>query len=129
MAEPTNQIPTELTSVPQWVCWSLEKNEQGKHTKVPKQCNGANAKNNDSSTWTSFEQCKAAAYRFSGIGFEFSPTDSLIGIDLDGCRNPENGTLTNWATEIVERFQTYAEVSPSQTGLKLICKTTAGKLV
>ena len=123
----SNQIPMEITFLPQWVCWSLEKNEQGKTTKVPKQCNGAFAKNNDSTTWTTFEQCKEASHRFSGIGFEFSPNDSFIGIDLDGCRDPENGTLTDWATEIVERFPTYAEVSPSQTGLKLICKTTSTK--
>ncbi len=128
MAHDANQIPFELTSLPQWVCWSLEKNDQGKFTKVPKQCNGANAKNNDSNTWTTFEQCRDASHKFSGIGFEFSLNDSLIGIDLDACRNPESGTLTSWAAEIVQRFPTYAEVSPSQTGLKLICKTTAGKL-
>lgn len=41
------------------------------------------------------------------------------GIDLDSCRNPETGALTQWARQIIERFSTYAEISPSGTGVKV----------
>src|SRR5262249_1385032 len=44
------------------------------------------------------------------------------GIDLDDCRDPETGQLSPDATAIVERFASYTEVSPSGTGVKIICK-------
>jgi putative DNA primase/helicase len=43
----------------------------------------------------------------------------LGGIDLDSCRNPQSGATEPWAQAIIERFGTYAEVSPSATGHKL----------
>lgn len=56
--------------------------------------------------------------RATGLAFEFG--DPLIGgIDLDGCRNPGTGKVDEWAVEIVKRFNSYAEVSPSGTGIKI----------
>ena len=43
----------------------------------------------------------------------------LIAIDLDHCVNPESGNLLPWAAEIVDRFETFAEVSPSGRGVHL----------
>ncbi|WP_157605106.1 AAA family ATPase [Schlesneria paludicola] len=48
--------------------------------------------------------------------------DGLIGIDLDDCREPVSGDLAGWAQDIVECFKTYAEVSPSGTGVKLFVR-------
>ena len=44
---------------------------------------------------------------------------SLGGLDLDTCRDPETGKVEKWAREIVERFDTYSEISPSETGVKV----------
>ena len=43
----------------------------------------------------------------------------LVGVDLDSCRDPNTGAIPEWAQEIITRFNTYAEVSPSGTGVKL----------
>lgn len=56
----------------------------------------------------------------------------LLGIDLDGCRDPDFGTLTRWARKIVNRLPaTYTEVSPSGTGIKLfmLCTVTDAQLI
>ena len=45
-----------------------------------------------------------------------------VGIDLDKCRNPETGEITPWAADIVDRLNSYTEVSPSGTGLRILCK-------
>jgi putative DNA primase/helicase len=45
--------------------------------------------------------------------------DGLGGVDLDGCRDPVTGTLTDWATDWVSAFGSYTEVSPSGTGVKI----------
>ena len=43
----------------------------------------------------------------------------LVGIDLDTCRDPQNGDLEPWAAEVIERFGSYTEISPSKTGVKI----------
>jgi primase-polymerase (primpol)-like protein len=53
------------------------------------------------------------------VGYVFSADDPFTGIDLDGCLNPQTGELASWAQDIVQRMATYAEVSPSGTGVKL----------
>ena len=44
---------------------------------------------------------------------------SLGGVDLDTCRDPATGGIEPWATEVIARVGSYAEVSPSGTGVKL----------
>jgi putative DNA primase/helicase len=50
------------------------------------------------------------------------------GIDLDTCRDPETGTIEPWAAEIIQRFNTYGEISPSQAGIKLFFTYTTDDL-
>jgi putative DNA primase/helicase len=53
----------------------------------------------------------------------------LDGIDLDSCRDPQGGGIADWAKEVIERFDTYAEVSPSGTGVKLFFVMSADDMV
>jgi hypothetical protein len=61
-----------------------------------------------------------------GGGFQIlvDKTAGYIFVDLDKCRNPETADITAEAQAIVDRMQTYTEVSPSGTGLRLVCKGT-----
>jgi hypothetical protein len=43
----------------------------------------------------------------------------IVGIDLDTCRDPATGQIEPWAQAVIDRIPTYAEISPSQTGVKL----------
>lgn len=114
-------IPQELKDRPQWVVWK-EITRDGRPTKMPFIPDGRPAKSNDEETWSSFEHASEHAEGYSGLGFMFSDDDPYIGIDLDGCRDPDTGTVSEWAREIITRFSSYAEVSPSQTGVKIWCK-------
>lgn len=107
-----------MKSKRQWVLW---KNvvRSGEPTKVPFQTNGSPAKANDPSTWNEFSTCVQKISQYDGIGFEFSVGGGLVGVDIDGCRNPETGEVADWAREIIRELDTYAEVSPSKTGVKL----------
>lgn len=106
-------IPQELKSHRQWVNWkSITRN--GKSTKIPVQPNGSPAKSTDPKTWHAFESVQG-----SPCGFVFSQSDPYVGIDLDGCRDPSTGLLDDWAKEIVLKFGSYTEVSPSGTGVKI----------
>lgn len=113
-------IPAALRERPQWVLWkNVVRNDEP--TKVPFQTSGVEAKANDPATWTTFEACAALAENYEGVGYEFSSEDPFCGVDLDGCRDPETGIVAPWAKEIILALGSYAEVSPSKTGVKIFC--------
>lgn len=55
-----------------------------------------------------------------GIGFVLTDDDPFTGVDLDACRDPVTGELTPESTRIVTELDSYAEVSPSGTGVRII---------
>lgn len=129
-----NEIPAELTALPQWVCWRYEQRGD-KATKAPidAKSNGrlTYAKSNDPKTWASHADAIKACERhpeLAGIGFCLAADDGLTGIDLDHVIDPDTGELQPEALEIVERFKgTYIERSPSGTGLRIFCCGKPGR--
>ncbi|HLK58040.1 MAG TPA: hypothetical protein VKU00_15840 [Chthonomonadaceae bacterium] len=77
-------------------------------------------------TWGTWEEVMRALKtgRYEGPGFVFTEGNPYGGIDLDDCRDPETGHIEAWAQEIIDEAGTYAEVSPSRTGIKLIGEFT-----
>jgi RecA-family ATPase len=122
---------TELCARNAWVCWGFEPNKaRTKWTKQPKQPwkPRANASTADPRTWGDFHQAVKAAKTTSGIdgiGFVFTKDDELVGIDLDGVRDPITGKVEPWAQQIIDISETYAELSPSGRGFHIIA---CGKL-
>jgi primase-polymerase (primpol)-like protein len=116
--------PDQLAPLPQWVGYRSEwQEERGKYSKKPvSPHDGGPGSSTNSATWGSFDQATAAVQRLGldGVGFALSDNDPFTAIDLDGCRNPETGEITDWAWVIVRRFDSYTEVSPSGTGLHII---------
>jgi len=118
-------IPEELKALPHWVGWEFQARGDGKPAKVPLDPRtGGKAKANDSKTWGSFEKAVGFSelHGCPGLGFFFSKEDPYVGIDLDGCRNPETGEIEPWAQEIVQRFNSYSEISVSGKGLHIVAK-------
>ncbi len=111
-----------LTQMPHWVLWRLELNEKNKWTKVPYQTNGREAKTNTPSTWSTYQQCIAALSNggdYSGIGFCLL-NSGYAAFDGDKCRDKETRELKPYAKKLIERCNSYAEVSPSGTGVRII---------
>lgn len=119
-------IPLSLKDKPYWVCWDLVwDSSREKWTKVPKNVStGNNASSTNHRTWCDYESA-IQAYRdgrFDGIGFVLG--DEIIGIDLDDCI-VEAGP-TPLAKDIISRADTYTEVSPSGTGVKMFVLADLG---
>lgn len=112
------RAPNALKLAKQWVLWKFIERD-GEQTKVPFQISGRPAKSNDEKTWTDFVSVCQRLSGYSGVGYVFSADSGIVGIDLDGCRNPETGNVSEWARELVQQFDSYAEVSPSKTGIKI----------
>lgn len=113
----SDMIPMQLRRCAQWVNWKAIK-RNGAEVKLPIKPDLSPASSSDPSTWSAYSEL--AKQNVSGAGFVFSLDDPYIGIDLDGCRDPKTGAVDDWATEVLDRMPTYAEVSPSGTGVKLI---------
>ena len=127
-------VPQILKDIPNWVAWKMAPSADGKLTKVPFIV-GSNfqrkAKSSDSATWTDFNTAVASTElnHVQGIGFVVGGRAieaGLIGVDIDGCRNPETGEITDWADEIVQQLVSYTEITPSETGVRV---WLIGKLV
>ena len=123
----TEPIPESLTSLDQWICWREDKRD-GKPTKVPikpyRTSGAPHASATDPTTWRGFET--AVSYhrngdsRTDGVGFVFDPDTEIVGVDLDNCRDPDTETIEEWATDIIDRLDSYTEVSPSGTGVHVL---------
>jgi hypothetical protein len=59
-----------------------------------------------------------------GPGFVFASEAGIAGVDLDECRDPETGTIDDWAAQIIARFSSYTEISPTDTGVKIFVRGT-----
>jgi hypothetical protein len=79
---------------------------------------------NEPGTWTGVEMTLNAVETADadGVGFVFTDDDPIVGVDLDDCRDPESGTIEEWARDVISWLDSYAEVSPSGTGLHVIAE-------
>ena len=108
----------------QWLCWRSEERD-GKPTKIPySPATGQRASSTSPDTWSSYSEAVSACqeHGYEGIGFVFTPEDDLCGVDLDGCLDPQTGEMEPWAQEIIEELDSYAEISPSGTGVHVLVR-------
>ena len=135
-------VPEELRALPQWIAWwsvfgqgrsvglpgggsTGVLKQQKKPHKLPIDPRTGNlAATTRSATWSSAEEALAAVGKWSltGIGFVFAGSDPYSGIDIDNCRTPETGQITDWAWEIIRALDSYTEVSPSGAGVHIIVR-------
>jgi putative DNA primase/helicase len=118
-------LPVELRAGTRFVLWRyIWKNEQEKWTKPPYQRSGQLASTTDPETWITFNEALIAlrAGGFDGIGRVLVPGDGEVGFDFDHCRDRESGEIDSDIRRHVERLDSYSEVSPSGTGLRVFAR-------
>jgi putative DNA primase/helicase len=123
-----------MRAAPRWLTWRLEwepptpKHPSGNWTKVPYNARtGRLGSSTKPERWTDFEiawRCYQDSLigknPYSGIGFVLG--DGWVAIDIDGYRNPDTGALETRGREVLERIHGYCEVSPSGTGVHVVCR-------
>ena len=111
----------ELQTYPHWVGYRKEE-RNGRITKVPySPWNGRHALSNDAATWSDYQTANEAAqtYHFDGLGYMFH--QDFTGVDLDHCVNTA-GEIEPWAAKIISYLDSYAEFSPSGTGVHILVR-------
>src|SRR5262245_61238883 len=99
---------------PHWVGWDHQLRE-GKWTKLPRTIHsGRPADITNPRDWGEFDPAikESRVSGWAGVGIVFAG-DGLFGIDLDHCRNPVSGEISDDAQAILKHFPgSFAEVSP-----------------
>lgn len=126
------EIPFVLTALPQWIRWRWEWNAARSYwTKIPVSARSArNASTTDPKTWGEFGDVvsRLGNDEVDGIGLVFAPADPFCGIDLDKCRDPETGSITDEALDLIALLEGYAELSVTGTGVHVIVRASLGNL-
>lgn len=133
-----SKVPESLREHRRWVCWRRETRD-GKPTKVPYSAvTGVKASVTRAEDWSSFEAAERETrasgrvgvhsggvdgVAVDGVGFVFVGGDGFCGIDVDDCIG-EDGTLSEGARSIIDRFASYTEISPSGRGVKIFIRAT-----
>lgn len=131
-------IPETLKRIEQWVLWRAVRHEATaekppRTEKVPYQDNGRNASSTKASTWTDFESViatyEAENEDYSGIGFVVKKDNGITVLDFDHVRNGETGEIDPYIFGAVQYLGSYAEISPSGTGIRVIGYGTLDKAI
>jgi putative DNA primase/helicase len=146
-AERCSQIPVRIKDQPQWVNWQARDRIDKRSGDIigldkipidPKTNPSRPAQINNSASWGAFRQCIDAlphllnqwrqsdpqGYRGGGIGYVFTLEDGLAGIDLDKVREPSTGLIAPWARHVIRYLNSYTEISPTGTGVKIFCQAS-----
>jgi putative DNA primase/helicase len=127
-----DSIPAELKQWPQWVVWRYEwkadkrnkkTGELGEWDKPPYNARtGALASSTARSSWSSFEEAmdRYLGGGYDGVGFCPGDGDPFCCGDFDGYI--QDGIVDPKVNAVVEAFGSYAEISPSGTGVRLLVK-------
>jgi len=116
--DPYALFPDQLKAFAQWVVWRAEE-RNGRITKVPycARTGGAGSSTNPE-TWSTYEQARAVADAYNGIGFTLAESNRLVGIDIDHCID-DQGVIAPWAQAIIDALQSYTEITPSNCGVRI----------
>ncbi len=126
-------IPEDFRAIRQWVVYRFDpreaKKEPGGYSpklgKPPVSPSSGNPVSwTDPKNFLSFDQAVNALKankpgKLAGIGLVFTGKEPFSGVDVDSCISKAGG-LTDQARKIVDRLNSYTEVSPSGTGLRII---------
>ncbi|MBI3945527.1 MAG: hypothetical protein HY321_06395 [Armatimonadetes bacterium] len=118
--------PEPMRGLPRFVLWRYSRKGH-KWGKPPLRPDGSPAMSNDPGTWVRYEEARnaLASGQYEGLGFVPTAEDNLVFVDLDHAID-ENGKLTPFADDVVKRFHSYTEVSPSGDGLHIVIRANFG---
>ncbi|EHL11129.1 hypothetical protein HMPREF9629_00666 [Peptoanaerobacter stomatis] len=119
-------IPDNLKKEKRWCLYKIIQRD-GKNTKLPLMPSAKPAKSNDKMTWHFYEDCIAALNRNIGEGLGFFLGEGYIGIDIDKVSDDIMAysldyRASSMTADFLREISTYAELSPSKTGLHFIGK-------
>lgn len=115
------QVPDELRRLTRWVCWNYKWDDDKKDWIKPPYSPRSGPEEWQKNL-VSFDEARSVALRSRhGIGFKPETTDNFVFLDFDNCLC--DGVLDTAVANWLRFFpDTYHEVTPSGTGVRVIIK-------
>ena len=115
-------IPQEAKEHGLWCLWKYETVGE-RQTKVPYSPLGGKANSANRATFTSFDKAVAAYQKdgYSGLGMGIF--NGFCAVDIDHCIDndaPGGSKLSGMAQDIIDTMDSYTEISPSGTGIRIL---------
>jgi Protein of unknown function (DUF3631) len=125
-ARPPINLPPALALLAlqeRWVVWQWVTGKNGKRTKPPFRADAPSehASSTNAATWCTLDTAMNAYVEghCDGIGFCLQGS-GVCAFDIDRCRDAGTGELHPWAQDLIRRCSSYAEVTPSGQGVRII---------
>ena len=112
-----DRLPPGLKEETTFCLYKLEPGKDGKKKKVPYQTCGARADPGNKAHLTDFTTTYETYCNGGYDGIGLSVAEDMAAVDIDDC--VVDGKLNAFAQEIVDKLGTYAEFSPSGTGVHI----------
>ncbi len=127
-------IPAELKAYPQWICWKWGRvKADGRREKPPVSPRTGIVTGHDApGARTTFGEAVTAVGRYGlgGVSFVVDQSDPFVFVDFDLCRDQGTGEITKpWVRDWLQEANTYAEVSPSGTGIRAVARGTVPRTI
>lgn len=120
-------IPASLLDAPRWAPWrAVWDPKKQKYEKIPHRADrpAAGLSNKSTKGWSAFHVAMAAYLqqpdKFAGVGYLMTGPHGVVAVDLDHCRDAATGDIAPWAGEVIAKLDSYTEISPSGTGLRVM---------
>ena len=127
--EPPLSVPLALSSRRNWIGWRLVFNpdDPDNPKKMPVVLVSGVPVNDylKPHAHVSYEEALAQVgpLKLSGVGFVMTLDCGMIGGDMDKCRDPATGVINAREQAIINRRETYFEISPSGRGVRFFSLT------
>jgi putative DNA primase/helicase len=110
-------IPDELKALKQWICLDYKNRPIDVLT-------GGKAEVDNPSTWCTFGEAQQAVTsgKYRRTAFVLSKDDPYTLIELRDVINPKTHKIESWAQEIIDRMNSYTEISEDGTSIHIIVK-------
>lgn len=122
----TNSIPQFLRQQKRWAPWKgIWNAKRKKWDKIPLDIKNPSRRMSTAAPerWFSYADALAALRQhpghYSGIGFVMTGMKGLVGFDGDKCVDRSTGAIQSWAHAVINTVDSYAEISPSGTGVRV----------
>jgi putative DNA primase/helicase len=112
-------LPDQLKGGRQHVVWKPELRRNQQIGKPPYHPRGYRASSKKPTSWGTYREAVQAYEQGGYAGIGYMLTKSILFVDLDHCRTPTTGVLSEEAQEVIRCLDSYAEASPTGTGVHI----------
>ena len=114
---PYDKLPSSLKEEPYFCLYKLELDGKGKKKKVPNQVNGARVDPGEKAHLTDYKTAYETYQKGGYDGIGLSVVETIFSVDIEHC--VVDGKLSDMSEDVLEALKTYAEFSPSGTGVHI----------